>query len=89
LGRISCSKCGAVYNIYDNPPQEEGVCDKCGTEMVQRSDDTEETLKARLDAFTANAEPILAFYEGKAEHKIVDGTHTLELTEDDVRDLLE
>jgi adenylate kinase len=89
LGRISCSKCGAVYNIYDNPPQEEGVCDKCGTEMVQRSDDTEETLKKRLDAFTENAQPILEFYEGKADHKVVDGTHTLELTEDDVRELLE
>lgn len=89
LGRISCSKCGAVYNIYDNPPQEEGICDKCSTPLEQRSDDTEETLQKRLDAFTENAQPILEFYAGKAEHKVVDGTHTLELTPDDVRDLLE
>ncbi|KKL45663.1 hypothetical protein LCGC14_2353350, partial [marine sediment metagenome] len=53
LGRFSCQECNTLYNIYTLPPKVEGVCDKCGSEIKfeQRSDDNEETLKNRLDAY--------------------------------------
>jgi adenylate kinase len=53
LGRYSCKNCGDIYNKYTLPPKKEGICDKCGAEIKfeQRSDDNEETLKNRLDAY--------------------------------------
>ncbi|OLS13449.1 MAG: adenylate kinase [Promethearchaeota archaeon CR_4] len=88
LGRISCSKCGAVYNTYSNPPKVENVCDKCGSKMEHRADDTEATLKTRFDTYNKNAQPILEYYKGKVAHRIVDGLHTLEMTKDDIKKLM-
>ena len=72
LGRFSCPNCSEIYNKYTLKPKvEKGkdkwVCDKCGTEIefVQRSDDTEETLKNRLDTYKKNAKPITKYYNKK------------------------
>jgi len=48
-GRRVCPNCGATYHIHNNPPQKEGICDKCGTELIQRSDDKEETVRRRIE----------------------------------------
>lgn len=61
--RRECSKCGAPYNIIFNKPQTEGVCDKCGGELILRADDNPETIKNRLDVYHAQTEPIKAYYE--------------------------
>jgi adenylate kinase len=64
-GRRSCPECGAVFNVYANPPRREGVCDKCGAELVHRPDDNPETVQNRLDVYKAQTEPLIRYYEGR------------------------
>jgi adenylate kinase len=91
LGRYSCKSCGEIYNKYTLPPKKEGVCDKCGAEInfEQRSDDNEETLKNRLDAYEKNAKPIIEYYKKKELLKRVNAENTLALTEDQIKEILE
>jgi len=91
LGRYSCKKCGEIYNKYTLPPQKEGVCDKCGAEIKfeQRSDDNEETLKNRLDAYEKNAKPVIKYYKKKKLLKKVNAENTLSLTGDQIKEILE
>jgi adenylate kinase len=63
-GRRSCPNCGAVYNVFYSPPAEEGVCDRCGAELVHRSDDEPETVKHRLQVYREQTAPLVSFYEG-------------------------
>lgn len=63
--RLTCRDCGNVYNLATNPPRQEGVCDKCGGRLIKRSDDTESAIKARLNIYHQETEPILKNYEGK------------------------
>jgi len=91
LGRYSCKKCGEIYNKYTLPPKIEGICDKCGAEIKfeQRSDDNEETLKNRLDAYEKNAKPIIKYYKKKKLMRKINAENTLELTEKDIKKILE
>jgi adenylate kinase len=63
-GRLSCPKCGAVYNRHTEPPREEGRCDACGSPLVQRPDDREETVRRRLEVYREQTAPVLDWYEG-------------------------
>ena len=67
VNRRVCSnqECKTVYNLVLNPPKKEGLCDKCGHELVQRKDDNEETVKARLEGYFKNTSPLVDFYEKK------------------------
>jgi adenylate kinase len=91
LGRYSCKSCGKIYNKYTLPPKKEGICDKCGAEIKfkQRSDDNEETLKNRLDAYEKNAKPIIKHYKKKKLLKRINAENTLALTEDQIKEILE
>ncbi|HET9947420.1 MAG TPA: adenylate kinase [Longimicrobiales bacterium] len=62
-GRRSCARCGAVYNVHFNPPREEGKCDRCGGELVQRADDAPETVRRRLEVYREQTAPLVSFYE--------------------------
>jgi adenylate kinase len=62
-GRRSCPKCGAVYNVYFNPPAEENVCDRCGGALVQRKDDDPDTVRRRLEVYAAETAPLIEYYE--------------------------
>lgn len=64
-GRRICKQCGATYHMVFNPPKVEGVCDKDGGELYQRSDDNEETVKNRLDVNISQTKPLLDFYSSK------------------------
>lgn len=77
-GRRSCNKCGEIYNIYSKPPVKEGICDKCGSELSQRKDDNEESLKTRLEEYAKNTEPVIAYYEEKGMVKRIDATAGIE-----------
>lgn len=67
VNRRVCSnqECKAVYNIVLNPPKQEGICDKCGSKLVQRKDDNEETVKSRLESYFKQTSPLVDFYSNK------------------------
>lgn len=67
VNRRICSnqECRTIYNIILNPPKVEGICDKCGSKLVTRKDDTEETVKERLKAYELETKPLIDFYEEK------------------------
>ncbi len=65
VNRRVCSnqECKTVYNILLNPPKVDGICDKCGSELIQRKDDTPETVKARLSSYMEQTSPVVDYYE--------------------------
>ena len=72
-GRRTCPKCKAGYHVKALPPKVEGVCDKCGAELVIRKDDNPETVKDRLVVYHRETEPLIAYYEGKGLLRRIDG----------------
>ena len=64
-GRRVCTGCGATYNVDTMRPQKEGVCDKCGKELIQRPDDRPETIENRLTVYQKDTAPLIKFYEEK------------------------
>ncbi len=62
LSRLVCSKCGQPYNTKNMTPKVEGICDRCGGEVIHRSDDTEETIRKRLEAYHTNTAPLIDYY---------------------------
>jgi adenylate kinase len=61
-GRRSCPVEGKIYNIYFQPPQKEGVCDCCGSQLVQRKDDKEEVISKRLKEYETQTLPLVDYY---------------------------
>ena len=63
--RRTCSNtdCQAIYNVKSNPPKTEGVCDKCGSPVVQREDETEAAISHRLETYNEKTAPLIGFYE--------------------------
>ncbi len=76
VGRRICDTCKSSYNIYFDgfQPKENNVCDKCHTELIQRSDDTLETFKERYYTYLKVTEPLLQFYESKGKVKVLDAS---------------
>jgi adenylate kinase len=66
--------CQAIYNIKGMPPKKEGICDKCGSRIVQRADETEEAIGHRLDTYNQKTAPLVGFYEKEGLLKTVTGT---------------
>lgn len=79
-GRRECSKCGATYHVMFKPSTKGDVCDKCKAPLVTRNDDKPETIKARLDVYHEQTEPLKAFYENRGKLIKVKGESTVELT---------
>ena len=73
VGRLTsrrmCSNkdCGAIYNVISQPPKVEGVCDKCGAKLYQRTDDTEETALGRLKVYEEQTAPLIDYYAAKGQ----------------------
>jgi len=87
-GRRVCRVCGANYHVQYKPPRGQGVCDQCGGPLYQRSDDTEETARARLDVYRRQTEPLVDYYDGLGLRLDVDGRgEVAEVTERLVRAL--
>jgi len=63
--RRTCSNsdCQAIYNVKSNPPKTEGICDKCGSPVIQRDDETEEAISHRLKTYHEKTAPLVGFYE--------------------------
>lgn len=64
-GRRICKSCGAVYHVLNMPPEREGVCDKCGGDLYQRPDDTEETVLRRLEVYRKETEGLINYYKAR------------------------
>lgn len=62
-GRRECKVCRASYHIEDHPPKKEGICDRCGGELITRDDDKPETIKNRLEVYHESTEPLKKYYE--------------------------
>ena len=71
--RRTCPKCNAVYHLKYNPPKKDGVCDECGSELYQRDDDKEATVKNRLNVYRKNTFPLVAYYEKAGKLATIDG----------------
>lgn len=74
LGRVICGGCGASYNTYfeNFMPKNEGICDKCGSELKHRSDDTEETFKVRFSTYVEKTSPVLDYYKALGKLEVID-----------------
>ena len=88
-GRRLCKECGAIYHVDFNPPKVDNVCDICGGQLYQRSDDTEEKLKVRIDEYTNQTAPSIEYYREKNLVKDIDGSQAPELVMNDIKKLLE
>ena len=79
-GRRVCEGCGSSYHIVALPPKQEGVCDACGGKLVQRKDDTPETVKARLEVYHKETEPLIGFYTERGLLKSVNAVSKDDVT---------
>ena len=79
-GRRECKECAAPYHIEFNPPQEDGVCDRCGGKLIRRDDDVPETIRERLDVYHKQTEPLIDFYKHKNILVDVQGCDKVEST---------
>ena len=79
-GRRTCANCGATYHVVSAPPKAEGVCDNCGGELTIRKDDVPETVKARLEVYHREPEPLKDFYAERGKLKSVANQPTIEAT---------
>lgn len=77
-GRRICPTCGATYHVVNNPPKQEGVCDKDGASLTQRADDTEETVGKRLSVNIEQTKPLLDYYEKLGILVTVDGDQDID-----------
>ncbi|MGH7232518.1 MAG: adenylate kinase [Nitrospiraceae bacterium] len=77
-GRRSCPKCQAVFHLDFAPPQRKGVCDRCGAELSQRSDDRKETVEARLAVYEVQTAPLVEYYRRQGILSEIDGSGEIE-----------
>lgn len=87
-GRRVCSKCGETYHVVNHPPKVEGICDVCGGNLVQRKDDTEETIKTRLKIYNKQTKPLLKYYEKQNLLKNLNGVEDINLLFNNIKKLL-
>ncbi|WP_026490019.1 adenylate kinase [Butyrivibrio sp. XBB1001] len=87
-GRRACLKCGATYHIEHIPPKVDGICDKCGSELVLRDDDKPETVQNRLSVYHEQTQPLIEYYDKKQILKTVDGTKDMQEVFSDIVNIL-
>lgn len=87
--RRSCPKCGAIYHLKDKPPKVPGVCDECGTGLIQRDDDREEIIRHRLEVYEKRTRPILKRYERMGKVRETSGELDIEEIPGEIRRVLE
>ncbi|MDE5715065.1 MAG: adenylate kinase [Anaeroplasmataceae bacterium] len=88
VGRRVCKGCGATYHVEFNAPKKNGICDVCGTPLIQRADDTEATAENRLAVYDNNTAPLLNFYKERNLLKTVNGNQSLEKVFEEIKAVL-
>lgn len=84
VGRRVCPNCGASYHVTFNPPKKDGVCDRCGGTLTQRKDDTEATVKNRLDVYNKETAPLIDYYRCKDILATVNGDQDVDVVTADI-----
>lgn len=89
-GRVSCPKCGKVYNTNNKEmqPKQNGICDTCNIELVKRSDDNEETYEERYNSYVEKTEPLINYYKDKGVLYHVDGSVNKDNTHAQIKEIL-
>lgn len=88
-GRRTCRSCGKGYHIRFAPPRDTGVCDDCGGELYQRDDDSETTMRNRLDVYEKQTAPLISYYGNRSLLRSVSGTGTIEAIQQKLLQILE
>jgi len=88
-GRVSCTDCKTVYHSRFNPPKTTGICDKCGGQLSQRSDDKEETVKKRLEVYMQQTQPLLDYYDSRGILFTINGNRDPQKVFEEVQAVLE
>jgi adenylate kinase len=85
-GRRSCPACGSVYNVYTNPPRQQGRCDRCGQALVHRADDQPGTIRKRLQVYREETAPLIRYFERSTATLLrVNGEGSPEDVQDEIR----
>ncbi|MBO4872727.1 MAG: adenylate kinase [Lachnospiraceae bacterium] len=87
-GRRVCPVCGATYNVVGMPTKVEGICDRCGSEVIQREDDKPATVLKRLEVYREQTEPIVGYYRERGKEERIDSAQPLEEVRRALDDLL-
>lgn len=90
VNRRICSNhnCGEIYNIKNNPPKQENVCDKCGEVLVKRDDDNEDTALNRVKVYHDLTEPLIEYYQAKGIVNTILGIGELKTTQEQIKEIL-
>src|SRR5262249_51989412 len=73
VGRLMCPGCGDIYNRYSRAPQKERICDRCGSQLIQRSDDREDLIQERFRTYDGETHPLVDFYRKQGVYHQVNG----------------
>ena len=87
-GRRTCPSCGAIYHLEDNPPDKDGVCNRCSGALICRSDDTTEVVENRLNIYHEQTSPLIDFYKNKTNIIQIESDRLVEVTTKNVFDAL-
>ncbi len=87
--RRTCPSCGTMYHLEYHPPEVAGVCDKCGSTLVQREDDREDVVKSRFRVYVDKTASLIGYYRGKSVLHNVDGNRNVELVFSDIVEIVE
>jgi adenylate kinase len=87
-GRWICSKCGHVFNENSRRPRVQGICDDCGGELIQRSDEAPGIQSHRLDVFDRKTEPVVDYYRDQHRLETVDAQQSVDQVQNQMRHIL-
>ena len=87
--RRICPECGAIYNLLVSKPDQEGICNRCNTSLVQRDDDRRDVIKQRLKVYRQETEPLIFYYQRKGRFHRVDGSKEIQVVAASIFSLLD
>ncbi len=87
--RRTCRDCGKIYSLINDPPADPAKCDECGGELHQRDDDTEATVRNRLEVYDRSTAPLVDYYRSKGVLHVLSGDRPVDAVFDDVRRIVE
>ncbi|NLK97796.1 adenylate kinase [Defluviitalea saccharophila] len=88
-GRRVCPQCGASYHVEFKKPAEENICDECSSNLIQRDDDKEETVRKRLEIYHEQTKPLIEYYQNRGILSTVDGVGDVEEISNRIKEALE